>query len=190
LYVPLFQQPEKRVSVLIHHQDIASATLVRAIQDAVGRVSADLPIFQVRTLQQQVDRSLSGERLASAAVSAAGVLGLAVGLLGLYGMMAFSVSQRRKEFGIRLSLGALPREPIRLVLRDAVALSAIGIGAGALAAWVLGHLFAGFLFETSAHDATTYVGVALLLGVTSLAASVWTARRVSALDPAEVLRAQ
>jgi predicted permease len=187
LYHALFQEPEQRVSVVVHHESRASTLGVR-LGEAVHRINADLPLIQVRTLQAQFDQSLASERTAAFAASAVGIAGFVVGLIGLYGMMAFSVSQRRREFGIRMSLGATPHEPVRLMVRSSLALSAVGIVAGAFGAWGLGRLMGTFLFQTTTTEIPAYVGVALMLGGAALAASYWAARGVGVAPASDLLR--
>ena len=120
----------------------------------------------------------------------AGAMALLLGVIGIYGVIAYSVSQKRREIGIRLALGAQPMELRRMFLRQGLALTGIGAAIGLGAAIFLTHLMKSLLFGISPLDPVTYAGVPFVLAAAALLASYLPARRAAAVDPVEALRAE
>jgi ABC-type antimicrobial peptide transport system permease subunit len=117
-----------------------------------------------------------------------GVLGLIIASVGIYGVMAYVVSQRTQEIGIRMALGALPSTILMSVLGGALLYMIIGLAIGLVSAWGLAELVRGFLFEIQPHDPTIYAGVLTVLAMTGLAAAFFPARRAAGVDPLIALR--
>jgi predicted permease len=159
------------------------------VSRAIWSVNPNLPLASVRTMEEIYDRSLARTSFALVMLSIAGAMALLLGVAGLYGVIAFAVSQRRREIGIRVALGARPGEVTRLFvahgLRLATAGAAIGLTVTALAV----RLMASLLFGVSANDPATYAGVAIGLIGAALLASYVPAARAAALNPVEALRA-
>lgn len=136
-----------------------------------------------------VGKSVARQRALAWLLGLFGVIGLSLGALGIYGVLAFSVAQRRKEIGVRIALGASPGEVMRMILRQGLGLAAGGVVAGVIGARLLARTMQGLLFEIQPNDITTFVQViVVLLGAAALA-SWLPARRALRIDPISALRA-
>ena len=147
-----------------------------------------MPILWFRTLDDQVNRSLTTERLLAALSGSFGALALLLSLIGLYGVMSFVVTRRAREIGIRLALGATRASAICLVLRDAGAMIAVGIAIALPCVAALGKLVQSQLFGVTATDPATIATAALVLAVGGLAAAFIPAWRASNVSPTDALR--
>jgi predicted permease len=163
----------------------AIAPNVRAI---VRRIDPALPLDSFRTMQQQIEISLTLERVVSTLCAAFGFIATFMAAIGLYGVMAFHVSRRTREIGIRMALGAQKADVLQLVLREACVLTAIGVGLGVPAAVALGGFAKQVLYGIEPNNFGVYVGAAALLLATAIAASLIPARRASRVDPIRALR--
>lgn len=163
-----------------------------AITDAarivVRAFDSQLPLVKVRTQDEQIDDSIRNERLFAMLAAAFGVLALTLACIGIYGMMAYTVSQRTNEIGVRMALGAEPRRVLLMVFREASWMAAFGIVAGAAAEFALGRLASSILYDVRAWDALTLAASALLLLLVAIASGWIPARRAAALDPMVALR--
>ena len=167
---------------------VPPASLTASIQAAVRRIDPGVPVFNVRTIDQQLDRSMRTERTFATLSSTFGVLALVLSAVGLYGVMAHAVSRRTRELGIRVALGARPRRIVRLVLGEAGLLVALGAGVGLLCALFTGRAIRGLLFGVAPGDAAS-VAAALVLLIIVAGLSAWIpARRASRVDPIAALR--
>ena len=159
-----------------------------ALRRAVQSIDPDLPIQDLRTQREQIDATMETERIFAALTLGFGVLALALACVGVYGVMAYSVARRTQEIGIRLALGALPRQVLSMVLREASWLGAVGIGAGIGAALLLTRLVKSMLFGLQPADPASMAGAVALLAVVGLAASLLPARRAASVEPVVALR--
>ncbi len=170
----------------------AIANLMGTIRGELRSVDATLPILHLSTLQRFHDRSLvlwavqAGGRM----LTAFGLLAMTLAVIGVYGVKAYVVSQRTREIGIRMALGANPSDVRALVLKEAVILTAIGVGAGLPIAALIGRALASLLFGISGLDPIVFVGAPLVLGLASMLASYIPARRAMRIEPTTALRAQ
>jgi predicted permease len=162
-----------------------------AVLDAVHRKVAELDprlaVAEVRTLEEVVRGAIAGPRLSSFLLVGFSILTLILAAVGLYGVMTTTVTQRRRELGIRLALGALPREAFVLVLRQGALILGLGLLVGVPGALLAGHLFESLLFEISPQDPLTLATVSVLLTFIGLAAASLPARRAARVDPRTVL---
>ena len=166
------------------------ATLTASIEAAVRRLDPNVPTFNVRTIDEQIERSMRTERTFAMLSSTFGVLALILSAVGLYGVTANAVSRRRKELGIRLALGAEPRRILRLVLGEAGLLVALGAAAGLPCALVTGKAVRSLLFGIQSGDVTS-VAAALGVLIVIAALAAWVpARRASRVDPMMALRSE
>jgi predicted permease len=165
-----------------------SPTLLKEIQQAVWTVNANLPVANVRTLDQILAGSMAQTSFALVMLGIAAAVALLLGVVGIYGVIAYVAQQRTKEIGIRIALGAASGDVSRLFVRHGVVLASIGIVCGMAAAAVLTRAMSTLLFGVSAYDPLTYAAVGLALGATAVVASYLPARRASRIDPAEALR--
>jgi len=167
----------------------APSAITAQVRDAVAGINKDVSL-QFRTLAQQVDDSLVEERLLAFLSTFFGALALLVAMIGLYGALSYTVSQRQKEFGVRMALGARPRSILALVARDVARIVAAGVVAGLAISLVVTRVLQKLLFEVSARDAFTLAAAALLLSVVALFAGYLPARRATRVDPMVVLRTE
>jgi putative ABC transport system permease protein len=164
--------------------------LSNEIREAVWSVNRDAPVAVERTMQSLYAASLARTSFALVMLAIAGAMALVLGLVGIYGVIAYVVSQRSREIGIRLALGAQRSEVRRMFLRQGLALSAVGLAVGLVAALALTRLMSSLLFGIEATDAVTYAAaVGVILAAAGLA-SYLPARRASAIDPLETLKAE
>jgi predicted permease len=167
-----------------------ASSMLPAVWRAVREVDSNLPLFDVKTQAEQVTQSMAQERLFAALLSFFGLLALLLAALGLYGLLAQTVAQRTQEIGVRVALGAQPRDVLRLILGQGMRLVAPGVVIGLAGAYAVTRLIAGFLYGVSAADWPTYSGIAALLLVVALAACWIPARRATKVDPLVALRCE
>ena len=186
--LPYVQQPEVGGMVYEIHTQLKPETISLELRQVVRTIDPDLPIVNVRTQNQQIESDLQQERLFVTLTAGFGLLALALACVGIYGIMAYSVEQRRNEIGIRLALGAQPGQVCRMILGESSWLAAAGIVAGMAAALGLTRLVNLMLYGIQPYDPPTLAGsIAILLAV-ALAASWIPARRAASVQPMEALR--
>ena len=161
-----------------------------SIRSIVHNADAALPITYFRTVNEQVNRSLNTERILATLSAAFGALALLLSLVGLYGVMSFVVTERTREIGIRIALGARTGSAVWLVLRDALAMIAAGTAVALPCVGVLGRLVESQLFGVTATDPTTIAGTTLLLAACALSAALIPAHSASTVNPIEALRVE
>ncbi|MGH9767651.1 MAG: ABC transporter permease, partial [Blastocatellia bacterium] len=164
--------------------------VVSAVRQAIKEVNRNLPIAEVATLSEQVDRSLVQQKLIARLSSFFGQLALLLAAIGIYGVISYSVTQRTREIGIRMALGAERRNVLRLVLGQGARLALAGVLIGLGAAWALTRLIESLLFGVGATDPVTFVIIALLLTVVAMLACYIPARRATKVDPMIALRCE
>jgi putative ABC transport system permease protein len=162
--------------------------LTVSVRAAVWALDSTLPITRVQTLDQVKSAATAAQQFNLLLVGLFGVLALVLAAVGLYGVTAYSVSQRTRELGIRVALGARRGALLRLVLAQGARLTLIGLAIGTVAALALTQVMSTLLFGVGARDPMTFVGVALLLLAVSLAASFVPAHRATRVDPVVALR--
>jgi predicted permease len=168
------------------HMD--GAELAPLLRKTVASIDGSLPLESIHTQREQIDATMRDERIFADLAGGFGVLALVLAAVGIYGILAYSVSRRTSEIGIRMALGARPGIVLRMVLREAAWMAGLGILVGLCAALGIGRLIADLLYGLKAWDPTTLVGAAGLLAVTALAASWMPARRAAGVDPMRALR--
>ena len=163
-------------------------TVLPQVRSAVSQLDTNLPLFSVRTETEQIDRSLFQERLIARLSSFFGGLSLLLACIGLYGLLSYEVSRKTREIGVRMALGARPSDVLRFIVRQGIALSAVGAVLGILGALGVTRYLASLLYGVRPFDPLTFLAVALLLGLVALAACYIPARRASHVDPLVALR--
>jgi putative ABC transport system permease protein len=158
------------------------------IRTAIQEVNRSVAVFRVTTLESHISEALGAERLTAVLVSAAGVMALALAVIGLYGVIAYGVVRRRKEIGVRIALGARPSDVVRLVVREGLVVALAGIGTGIIAALAATRLIAAMLYGVEPWDAPAFGGAAAVLSVIATLAAWMPAQRAVRLDPVTVLR--
>jgi len=160
------------------------------MQQAVWTVNRDLPLAAMRTMQEIYEQSLARPSFTLVTLAAAGAVALVLGVIGLYGALAYVIAQRRREIAIRLALGAQRREMTRRFVRYGLVLACAGIVLGLAAAVAVARLMESLLFGVEPVDLSTYAVVVAVLMIVVVLASWLPARRASAVDPAEALASE
>jgi putative ABC transport system permease protein len=164
------------------------ASLTNAIRQEVMRLDPEQPIYAVKTMDELLDASVAQPRLNLVLLGLFAGLALVLAAVGIYGVLAYSVTQRTREIGIRLALGALPNDALLLVVRQGLALALTGIALGLAGALVLTRFISTLLFGVTPTDPLTYAAVSALLLIVALAASYIPAVRATRVDPMVALR--
>jgi len=162
--------------------------VTRAVRDAIWSVDRNVPISEMTTLEHITGSAVARPRLLAWLLGIFGAIGLLLGALGIYGLLAFAVTQRRQEIGVRVALGASPRSVLRLVVGQGMGLAVAGVVAGIAGAFVLTRLMSAVLFEVQATDPATFALVVVVLLGAALIASWLPARRALRIDPVQALR--
>jgi len=178
------------VSFAMHSSRAGTGGLLGEMQQAVWSVNANLPLASVGTVQQLYTQSMARTSFTLVMLAIAGSMALALGVIGIYGVISYAVSQRTREIGIRLALGAPGSELKWMFVRSALLLTGAGVAIGMGTAAVLMQLMKSLLFGTSPLDPFTYITVPLILAASAALASYLPARRAAAVDPVEALRAE
>ena len=168
--------------------DLPSPAAYTLVRHTVRTVDAALPVYELKTLEGQLDETLLADRLVALLAGGFGLLATLLASIGLYGVMAFVVTRRRKELGIRLALGAQPGAIVWLVMKEVVVLLAVGLVVGVPAAIALGRVVSSQLYGIRPHDPEIAVATVVLLALVSGAAGAIPARRASRTDPVLALR--
>jgi putative ABC transport system permease protein len=188
-YVPLAQrQGLPRGLTIEARTSVPPGTLTTALRESIHQVDPEQPMFDVLTMDEIVADSFGPKRLTLWLLTFFASVALILCAIGLYGIVAYSVSQRTQEIGVRVAIGAQPADLARMVLRQGVRLAATGLLPGLIIALAVTRLLGGLLYGVSASDPGTFVGVALLLFSAALAASYVPARRAMRVDPIVALR--
>ena len=187
VYTPHAQYPSDAMTVFVRTPGDPQA-LLPGVKAQLATIDRDLAITRVRTGTQLVAASIAQPRFRMILLGFFAAMALALAAIGLYGVMAFSVSQRRTELGMRMALGADASSLLRLVLRQGLTPVAIGLAIGLPAAALLTQVMSGLLFEIDTFDPVTFAGVAALLAGVATTACYLPARRAIALDPLAAIR--
>jgi len=164
------------------------ASLASALRGAVRRVDSDVPLTTVQTMKDVVASSLAQTWFTMVLLACAAGGALVLGMVGLYGVIRYVVAQRTAEIGVRIALGATPRDVRMMVLQQGLRVTIAGIVVGLVAAWASTRLMESLLFQVSANDPVTFVSVATVLLGVSLLATYLPARRAARIEPSHALR--
>lgn len=190
LYFPVAQRSHSRLTLIVRTAASAAspASLVPSLRQAVQAAHPDLSIIDLVTGREQMRRSLADQRMHAEIAGLFGLLGLGVSVVGLFGLLSYTVSLRVREFGIRMAVGAHPKDLERLVLSQGMGLVAVGLVLGLAGALGLTRLLKSLLYGVAANDPYTFGGVAVGLVLVTLFACYLPAHRAARLDPLEALR--
>ncbi|MEZ5521978.1 MAG: ABC transporter permease [Dokdonella sp.] len=175
-------------AMLTLRSTIPPAALVEPLREAIRSIDVDLPLFDVKTMQERIDLSLSGRRVPMQLLGVFAVIALVLAGIGIYGVLAFAVTQRTGEFGVRMAIGADASRIRRQVIGDGAGLIGSGLGLGLIGAIGLGLVLRSQLFGVGSIDLPSLAAVIVLLGTIALVACWLPARRAAATDPIEALR--
>ncbi|MGH9768485.1 MAG: ABC transporter permease [Blastocatellia bacterium] len=187
VYFPIAREYNGNMSLVVH-TGVEPQSVINAIRREVERLDANLPLYDVKTMSEHMRFSLLPLRTGAWAAGGFALLALALAGLGIYGVMAYAVSQRTREIGIRMALGARGGDVMRLVVKQGMWLALVGLAIGLAGALVLTRLMSSVLYGVSATDLVTFAGVTLLLGLVVLIACYLPARRATKVDPMTALR--
>jgi predicted permease len=189
VYLSHAQYPARTMNV-VARSTVAPAALTRAVKKEIHELDPDLPLYNVRTMAQRVDDSLARRRFTMLLLGAFAGLALALATTGIYGVIAYLVSQGTREIGIRLALGATRMNILTLIVRQGMSLALAGVGFGLAGAYAFARLMQSLLFGISAMDTLTFTAIPLLLSAVALLASYIPARRAAQIDPMVSLRCE
>jgi putative ABC transport system permease protein len=187
IYCPFAQNAFRGMSLAIR-TSLPAAAVVPAAARAIHQVDPDQPVADARPMDDVVDDAVAGARFNTVVLAIFAQIAFVLAAVGVYGVVSYDVSQRTRELGIRLALGAQPAGVIRLVVGQAALLSGLGIAAGLAAAWALTRLMVTMLYRVEPTDAYTFTMIPALLAAVALIAGYLPSRRAMALDPARALR--
>ena len=189
IYLPLAQNRAGQFTIIARTAGNPIA-LAAALRVEVQALDKSLPVFDIKTMNEHIGEALSQERMIATLLGIFGSLALLLAGVGIYGVMSYSVTQRRREIGVRMALGAESRDILKLIVGRGLMLTLSGVGIGLAAALALTRVAAGMLFGVSATDPLTFVAISVLLTGVALAASFVPARRASRVDPMVALRCE
>ncbi|MCL4853158.1 MAG: FtsX-like permease family protein [Bryobacteraceae bacterium] len=191
VYLPISQGGRFSVfAVFVKTGDKSPAAAASLIRERLREIDSALPAYGFRTMSDWVDMSSARARIRTWTLALLATIALALGMIGIYGVLAYLVILRRHEFGVRLALGAPPGSLLRLVLGQGLGLAAIGIAIGLAGAVLLTRLLETLLLGVGTHDPMTFLGVTILLLVAVLIACYAPARRAAGADPIAALRTE
>ena len=194
IYLPILSEDSARetprgLTLVVKTRD-AAAAYASPLREAIRSVDSSLAVFDIRTMESHIGDALILPRLMWALSAVAGSIGLVIATIGVYGVISFAVARRRRELGIRLAIGARPREVLVMILRQGIALTLAGTVLGVVVSLGLTRFAASVLYGVSPADPLTFIVVPSFLVTVALVACTLPARAAARLDPVEVLRSE
>ncbi len=187
MYVPYLQTPWPFMSLVVRTSS-PPTSLARSVRDQVYAVDSNQPVYEIKTMQEMVSDSISQPRLYTVLLGTFSAVALLLAAIGIYGVMSYSVNQRKHEIGIRMALGATRGNILKLIVGQGMILALIGLGLGVGAAVVLTRLMESLLFGVSARDLMIFISIPVLLAFVAFLACYVPARRATKVDPMVALR--
>ncbi len=188
VYTPYPQRPKLGEMTFYVRTTQKPEAMAATLRQEVAQLDASLPVFNLRTLSEQIDESIFNDRFLALLSSAFGLLAAMLAVIGIYGVMSYTVTQRTQEIGIRMALGAQTRDVLKLIVKQGMWLAGIGVGIGLSASFALTRLMKSLLYGVSATDTLTFIGVSVLLASVAFVACYVPARRAARTDPMVALR--
>jgi predicted permease len=186
-YFPYRQAPWRYLTFTVRTER-PKESVAAEIREVIRAIDPELPLYDVLTMEERVDQSLTTRKTSMLLSAGFGIVALALAALGIYGVLAYLVSQRTREIGIRMALGGTTRSAARLVLREGAVLVGLGLGLGFAGAFFLGGIFQQQLYGVEPTEPSVLAGVAFILGTVALAASVVPALRAASIHPVQAMR--
>jgi predicted permease len=187
-YLPHMQAASPRSLTLVIRSSSDMGALAQAVQQEVWTIDKNLPVSEIRTMEDVVAESIGQQRFNMILLSLFACVALVLAAVGVYGVMSYSVTQRTHEIGIRMALGASARDVLRMVVKQGMTLALLGVGLGLIGAFALTRLMSGLLFDISPTDSLTFTVIPIVLTGVALVACYIPARRATRVDPMIVLR--
>src|ERR1043165_1251576 len=187
-FTPGTKDAWRTVTFAVRSERAGMESFLNEVRAAVWSVNGELPLASVRTMQEVYDKSMARTSFTLVMLGIAAAMALALGIIGIYGVMSYTVSQRQCEIGIRLAPGAQRGPALEMILRQGPKVAVVGVAIGIGAAFGLTRLMRGLLFGVSTHDPLTFAGVAALLILIAVLACYIPARRAMLVDPVEAFR--
>jgi putative ABC transport system permease protein len=189
IYHPHEQFPIGTMFLVVRSTQNAS-TLTAGITKEIRDLDPELPAYEFKTMEQRRSDSLSRRRFSTFLLGVFATVALVLAAIGLYGVLAYSVTQRTQEIGIRMALGAEPGKIMSMIVRHSMVLVVVGVAIGLLGAWAVTRVMASLLYGVSTTDGLTFAGPPLILMAVALLASYFPARRAARVDPTVALRSE
>jgi ABC-type antimicrobial peptide transport system permease subunit len=183
-------QTQSRALTVVIRSAAEAAGLTAAVTREIRALDPDMPLYSVRTMSNRVDESLARRRFSMLLLTLFAGVALGLAAIGVYGVIAYLVSQGTREVGIRMALGATPKEILLLVVRQGMTVAIVGVVVGLAGALVAARFMTSLLYGVSATDPMTFTSIAVLLCLTALLASYVPARRAARIDPMISLRSE
>ena len=187
LYIPHAQNSRSSLFIAVRTAN-DPATMMASVKSALQSVDKDLPVYNIKTMDEYLSNSVAQKRFSMMLLGLFAVIALALAVIGLYGVMSYSVAQRTHEIGIRMALGAQKKDVLKLVVKQGMVLAGIGVAIGLGGAIALTRYMESLLFNVTATDPLTFAVIAIILAVVALLASYIPARRATKVDPMVALR--
>ena len=187
VYVPLAQEPWYSMSIVVRAAG-DPVQLAGAVQREIQAIDKDQPVYNVRTLERVVSESLAPQRVVMGMLGVFALIALVLASVGIYAVMSYAVTQRTHEIGIRMALGAQPRDILKMIVRQGMLLAIIGVTLGLVASYWLMQAMTKILYGVSATDPLTFAAISLLLMLVAFTANYIPARRATKVDPMIALR--
>jgi len=186
-YFPFLEMPQYGMSFVIKSTS-APNQMIDVVREQVRAVDPDQPIYEIKTLAERRAESVAPQRFNLLLLGLFAAVALVLAVIGIYGVMAYSVVQRTQEIGLRMALGATMKDVLKLILQNGMTLALVGVALGLVSAFALTRLMTNLLFEVTPTDMTTFAGVAGVLFIVALLACYIPARRATKIDPLVALR--
>jgi predicted permease len=188
MYLPFAQAPREDGTLIVEVEDNTRATVISTLSE-IQRIDGNVPV-SVRTMDYLMKQAFWADQMAAGFVATLGLLGILLGAVGLYGVIAYIVNRRTREIGIRIALGAERPDILRLVLGQGLKLAAIGTGIGLIASLIVARLMSSLLYGVTPTAPVAFAGSAALVILVALAACWVPARRAASIDPMQALRTE
>ncbi|HSG81684.1 MAG TPA: FtsX-like permease family protein, partial [Gemmatimonadota bacterium] len=189
VYLSAYQDEDRSLAYMVE-AGVPLETLIESVRSEIRAIDPHIPASNMRPLSDIIDESLGGDTIMAKIMSVVAIIALVLSLAGVYSVMAYSVSQRRQEMGIRMALGAQKHNVVNMILRQGTVLAVLGTALGLGVAFAMARGLSYFLYGVSAFEPLTYGGMAAALLVAGVAATYLPARRATRVDPVEALRAE
>jgi putative ABC transport system permease protein len=186
-FVPAAQIPFNQMTMVVRTTNDPHS-LITAVQNEVHSMDQELPVFNVKTMDEYISATVAAPRFNTTLLAIFAAVALVLTIVGLYGVMSYSVAQRTNEIGIRMALGAQTRDVLRLIVSQGFKLVLLGLAIGLVGAFMLMRVIASLLFGVTTKDPATFAAVAVVLAFVALLACYIPARRATRLDPLRALR--